>query len=318
MKLGASYNSFDNEELLEKSCATIRPFASYISVVYQEVSNFGIQTKNPRIKEFYLSLKEKGLVDELIPYTPKKFTPEEKMKLVSKAYTGDVAHIMDQFCNEVLKREIGRLHSLKNGCTHHLSLDNDEFYLPSQFKFAMNEIQKHDYDLTACKMRIMFKYPYFEFSPPDDLNAVPFICKIIPQGYYRLDEPAPILLDPTRKITNYKKFHAFTRGELEMYHMSFVRKDMRQKMENTSNKLNMDDVEDFLAKFDLWDEDMLDIIVHPMNHIGKQFKEIKRIPNHFGVDLKEMCQVCCVSNQLTQCTKCNQKYCSVCVVEHKH
>ena len=41
MKLGVSYNIFDGEELLENSIKSIRENVDYISVVYQEVSNFG-------------------------------------------------------------------------------------------------------------------------------------------------------------------------------------------------------------------------------------------------------------------------------------
>ena len=41
MKLGVSYNLFDGEELLEGSIKQIRSEVDYISVVYQEVSNFG-------------------------------------------------------------------------------------------------------------------------------------------------------------------------------------------------------------------------------------------------------------------------------------
>ena len=43
MKLGISYNVFDGEELLEKSILCIRDQVDFISVVYQEKSNFGNQ-----------------------------------------------------------------------------------------------------------------------------------------------------------------------------------------------------------------------------------------------------------------------------------
>ena len=41
MKISASYNVFDGEELLEKSISSIRDSVDFISVVYQTISNFG-------------------------------------------------------------------------------------------------------------------------------------------------------------------------------------------------------------------------------------------------------------------------------------
>ena len=70
MKLGISYNVFDGEELLEKSILCIRDQVDFISVVYQEKSNFGNQC-DPNLLPLLTSLKEKGLVDELFEYKPK-------------------------------------------------------------------------------------------------------------------------------------------------------------------------------------------------------------------------------------------------------
>ena len=70
MKLGISYNIFDGEELLEDSIKSIKNKVDYISVVYQEISNFG----NPCNEGFSTTLLEKlkseGLIDELYKYRP--------------------------------------------------------------------------------------------------------------------------------------------------------------------------------------------------------------------------------------------------------
>jgi hypothetical protein len=41
MKLAASYNFFNGEELLEKSITNLRTLVDHISVVYQQQSNLG-------------------------------------------------------------------------------------------------------------------------------------------------------------------------------------------------------------------------------------------------------------------------------------
>lgn len=82
-------------------------------------------------------LQERKLVNDLIPYEPKQFTPEEKKQLTAKTVTeealgGPIHTVMDVFFNELMKREIGRLKCLENGCTHFIASDADEYYLENQ------------------------------------------------------------------------------------------------------------------------------------------------------------------------------------------
>ena len=114
MKIGVSYNLFDGEELLEGSIKCIREEVDYISVVYQTVSNFG----NPCDEDLVSlleRLKSEGLVDELFEYKPR----------VNKG-----GHY-----NEITKRNIGVSLSLGESCTHHMSMDSDEYYLLDEFIF---------------------------------------------------------------------------------------------------------------------------------------------------------------------------------------
>lgn len=88
---------------------------------------------------------------------------------------GPAEHIAEQFINETMKREAGRLKCLAAGCTHVMSMDADEFYIHDELVAAMRLILQHGYEATACRMRTYFKEPIYEFFPPDDLNGVPFI-----------------------------------------------------------------------------------------------------------------------------------------------
>ena len=81
MKLGACYNVFDGEELLEASILSIRDSVDFIVIVYQTVSNFGYSC-DKGLLPLLEGLLRKGLVQELVHYTPKKFSSEEKKKLV--------------------------------------------------------------------------------------------------------------------------------------------------------------------------------------------------------------------------------------------
>ena len=132
MKLGVSYNVFDCEELLEGSIKQIRQQVDYISVVYQTVSNFG-NPCNPELVILLERLKSEGLVDELFEYSPK----------INKG-----GH-----SNEIQNRNIGLALSQGAGCTHHMSMDSDEYYLSSEFEGLKKIVIEGDYDSSYCQMQ---------------------------------------------------------------------------------------------------------------------------------------------------------------------
>jgi hypothetical protein len=211
MKLGVSYNLFDGEELLESSIKSIRSEVDYISVVYQTVSNFG----NPCSEELVPllnKLKNEGLIDELFQYSPK----------VNKR-----GHF-----NEITKRNIGLSLSEGNGCTHHMSMDSDEFYIDEQFKFLKKEMREGGYDSSACQMTTYYKEPIYRLDPKEEYY-VSLIYKINNNSSYVMGTPFPVLVDPTRRMQT-TNCRIFTRDEIEMHHMSFVRKNITTKLNNSS------------------------------------------------------------------------------------
>ncbi len=178
MKLGVSYNIFDGEELLKDSIKSIRENVDYISVVYQEVSNFG-NPCDPNLIPLLNKLKDEGLVDELHKYKPQ---PQRG------------GHF-----NEITKRNIGVFLSQGNGCTHHMAMDSDEFYTDEQFKFLKKTILEGDYDSSACQMCTYYKEPIYQLDPKEEYY-VSLIFKIDSNSKYELGCPFPVLVDPTRNV----------------------------------------------------------------------------------------------------------------------
>jgi len=323
MILGVCYNVFDCEELLETSILSVREEVDHICVVYQTISNFG-EPANPHLVDFLNDLELKGLVDQLIYYQPKSWTEAEKIQLVSKnsQYKDlgcDVSQVGDQFFNEITKRELGRLNCLENGMTHFISMDCDEFYLKSELAYAKQKMINNGYESSACRMRIFGKFPTVEYLR-DDYNAVPFIHILSPTKPYRLASPYPeqenkrmIGLDPTRRIENIDhtmKFYFFSRQEIEMYHMTLVRKNIYKKLINVSNRQNYGDIELFLEKWNSWTPDQG--VLHPHPFIKYHFQKIEIVPNYFNIDLNNQCRICCKSREkLMRCSVCKTaKYCS--------
>jgi hypothetical protein len=226
MKLGAAYNCWDCWELLPHSIKSIRKSVDWIGVVIQEKSNFWneLTSDQKEQRESILQLLvDTKQIDAIIQYEPQHELPHE---------------------NEVAKRNLGLKHAEANGCTHFMTMDCDEIYLKWQFDFAKEYIDRHNILVSACQMRTYYKRFDTVISPNEDYY-VPFIYKISTDKFKK-GTKWPILADPTRKMPA-KNVHCFERDMLEMHHLSYVRNDLRLKLENSSASPNFKSKIDFLV-----------------------------------------------------------------------
>ena len=217
MKLGVSYNVFDGEELLECSIKSVRENVEYVSVVYQTMSNYGLPCTKDLLPTL-IRLRAMGLIDELHEYTPQMLSRDKN----NSSY------------NEIEKRNIGLNMSRRNDCTHHMSMDCDEFYISEQFIFMKKVIAENGYESAACPYQDYYKDSIYLLSNACNVPYVSSIYKINEetQFVYRSKE-SPVRIDPTRK-TNNKKYKIFDRTEIQMHHMTLVRSDLRRKFMNSS------------------------------------------------------------------------------------
>ena len=225
MKLGSSYNLFDGEELLESSINSIRNGVDFISVVYQTQSNQG-NPGSEKVTDMLLNMVHDGLIDDVAHYSPD----------LSK----------HPHFNELAKRNIGLQLSKEAGCTHHMSIDTDELYDAEQFESAKKLIETGDYDSSACRLLTYYKNTSTVLDPMEDY-FVSFIFKIREGIYYDIIK-FPVLVDPTRRMPGHK-FLEFPVDHLVMHHLSYIRKDLKVKLENSSAKEN-------------WNEEMMGKVLH--------------------------------------------------------
>ena len=235
MRLGVSYNLFDGVELLKDSILSIRNNVDHISVVYQRTSNTGMEAKED-ITDMLYELVFEGLIDDIVYFIPDL----EKSPAV----------------NELHKRNIGLVNSHNHGCTHHLSMDVDEFYEDQPFKEAKQFLLDNDYDSSACRMLTYYKNNATILWPPESY-FVSFITKIRPGMMYSFMNNFPALVDPTRRIVP-GKFHQFSNTELCMHHFSYIRKDLRSKLYNSSARVNFtnEKIEAVINYFNNWEPGM--------------------------------------------------------------
>jgi hypothetical protein len=319
MKLGVGYNLWDCEELLWRSVESIRAQAHFVVIVYQRVSNFGMPC-SPHLRALLAAMQKRGLVDRVIHLDVPSAWPEAKRRELtavdakSSECGGDLMQVQPQFFTETYKRELGRAAAEKAGCTHFMSMDADEFYLADQLAAAKQFVVARRLAATACRMRLYFKLPTCELRPLDDVSAVPFIVELGANRHFRLAVPSDLMLDPTRKVSNTGPIELLPRELVEMHHMTFVRRDVRAKLTNVSNRSNYRaDVDAFVAQFERWQPG--DAVIHPHPVIGRLFTSTAPIPNHFGVDLFEVCAACSTPVDLQRCAGC--RWTRYCCVEHQ-
>ena len=213
MKLAAGYVVFDGLETLEHSIKSIRDSVDIVIVSYQKIS-WGNTQCSPNLVPTLESLKERGLIDEIMEFTnfvpSSLITPEEVLR--AKSY-------------ECMKRQSTLTKALELGATHYLSMDADEFYLKSQFDEAKAQIISENLDATAVR--------YINYVTPT-LNQglskfkVPFIYRIGPKSRHSAVQFMFGDIDPTRGIDDdsYSRARIFDTATIVMHHMEMLRKDL--------------------------------------------------------------------------------------------
>ncbi len=233
MKFGVSYNVFsDSLELLEHSCRSIRDHVDYISVVYQKVSNTGLASTEP-IEDVLNDLVSQGLVNELYLFKPRLTRSQHE--------------------NELEKRKIGSFISANAGCQYHLTADSDEIYIGEQLEYVKAQYIEQKLVGGYCQMQTFYKSSKYRFKTPEEYYISLFYN--ISQGTtYEWNAPCSVLVDPTRKMNIQGTTKVFTRQEIEMLHMSGVRKNYRAKLESSSAAVNfhseIDRLVDHYERFD--------------------------------------------------------------------
>ena len=237
MRLGVSYNIFDGEELLEHSIRCIREKVDYISIVYQTVSNYD-QACSDDLIDTLNRLKSMGLVDELQVYTPRIFSRDKH----NASY------------NELEKRNLGLNMSRRNNCTHHMSMDCDEFYVIEQFEYMKATIAEGDYDSAFCSYTDYYTDSIYKIDRTYHEAYVSTIYKINDDTIYTYkSRNLPVKIDPTRRIKS-KDYIIFDRLKVEMHHMHMVRKDLRKKYVSSSyNKHGYKDMDSAIRCYDRWE-----------------------------------------------------------------
>jgi hypothetical protein len=221
MKLAAVYNVWDGLEHLNKSINLIYAHVDHVVIVWQTVSNFGEVNPETAIA-----------VQIMVARYP---------KVTHLYYQPDLKQQGHQ--NERNKRMIGWAKAKELGCSHFVFMDTDEYY--PDFAQGKQEFIDRGLDTSYCKLITYFKEPTYILDPLE-AYFVPFICttnvKTIGGGF-------PAYCDPTRGVSPAGRCAELS---IKMHHMSYVRKDIAQKLRNSSARVNIKNMEQRLREIDNW------------------------------------------------------------------
>jgi len=205
----------------------MRPHVSKIVIVYSTVSNFG--EHNMDLAKTIALVEQEKLADVIVQYFPRQGSPHQ---------------------NELAKRHLG-LEQCQD-CDVFMTMDCDEFYEMDKFKTALSAFWAGKFDSSACQMQTYYKRPDVRITPPEEYY-VPLFYRVS-SAKFILNQKWPVTADPTRKMAPGKMF-VLNRHQLEMHHMSYVRKDIRRKLRNSSANKNFSArVEEIAAWHDGWKE----------------------------------------------------------------
>jgi hypothetical protein len=208
MRLVAIYNIWNDWDLLEHSLKNIRPLVDGVIIVASENSNHGEFSPIPDIADVYRR--------------------EPQFRYARNSETD--------------KRNYGLMVARGQNYTHFLTMDADEFYEQEVFLKEKEKFKNPDLKGLVCQCQTYFKSPQLTIGL--DTTLVPFIHELTPTIRHEFNRRYPfawidggIKIDPTRSLNINS---GVERTDLIMHHYSWVRKDYKLKIRNSTARLNLE------------------------------------------------------------------------------
>ena len=229
-KLGLGIIAFDDTCHLKNITSEIRDLCDVITVCLQRESWHGDPISEDVIK-YVESLKSEGLVDEIVWFESKADYSAEDQKIVPRLIETDKRNFTISFLEG-------------KGCTHAHIIDSDEFYDHDDYKRAKDLVmEKDDIHVSYCQY-INYYRDYRHLLVWPFLCYVPFISEIKFRFDFKggtFDKPS----DPTRRYVIENKsvrYCIFSYSIIKMHHLSWIRKNIEDKIDNWSSKKYFDGI----------------------------------------------------------------------------
>lgn len=237
-KLGFGIIAFEGVEHIKNILYEIRDLVDVIVICLQEKSYHGDDISQDDVK-IVEELKELGYADSIIWFEPTNLHQNEGPSGPRMIETDKRNFILDYL-------------EFAEHCSHSMIIDSDEFYHHDDFKRAKDIIDNDENNqLQICYCQYVNYYRDYNHTLIWPFHAyVPFITNSSYRFDFKhgsFDKPS----DPTRRylIKNSKQPYCILDfSVVKMHHLSFIRIDIRKKIDNWSAKRYFEDVDNLPEK----------------------------------------------------------------------
>jgi hypothetical protein len=209
----------DTLSLLPKCIENHLQFSDGVIVCWSTTSNHGV--RDDRMLQFVVTqLYDRVLFHQIEPVLGRKDS---------------------QLMNETRKRNSGIEVAKREGYTHYIVADSDEFYIPEEVKVAKTEFNDSNLNGLVSYIRVFVGKPTLWCVDPN--TVVPFIHRLTPKTYvgnfreypYTYKATGIAQIDPSRRVN---EIHGIRYSTVEMWHYSYVRENIDMKIKNSTAKLH--------------------------------------------------------------------------------
>lgn len=285
-KLGLCIIAFEATELLYNIISELRGSVDYVSLGLQKVSYHGDKMSAVDLAEIYRLRDEDKLIDNIVD-VELDITKEPRVQ-------------------ETDKRNILIQDAQDQGCTHCIVIDSDEYYTKKAFETACGLIDQYNYPITYCQyINYYHDYKHFLVYPFKQGMYVPFVTRV--EYRHKFDcTDFTLPSDPTRRfvrpVKTIKKivdgngqikevkeysvnYHIFPWNTVKMHHLSWIRADIRKKLNMWSSKKCFQGYTDLIDKavysFDNFDENSQSAVAKMLFNTPDNAVEVKAFPKQY-------------------------------------
>ena len=232
-KIGLGIIAFDDTCHLKSIVSELRDLCDEIVICLQKESWHGDPIEQ-EVVDYVDRLLQKKFIDDVIWFESEN-DYDDKDPAKPRMIETDKRNFLLDFMQE-------------KGCTHAHVIDSDEFYDHDDYKNTIDVILQNDIKVTYCQY-INYYRDYCHVLVWPFLCYVPFISDI----HYRFDfkngsfdKPS----DPTRryKLQDGEQYCILSFKLIKMHHLSWIRKNIEDKIKNWSAKRYFENIENLKEK----------------------------------------------------------------------
>jgi hypothetical protein len=234
IKVGMGIIAYEGTEHLRTIIAELRPHVDEVVLLTSDHSYLG-EPISPADKAEIDAILDEGVADAKIDFPVIPFLPVREQ--------------------ETIRRNQGLAYFESRGINYALICDSDEFYKADQFAKAKSVVREWLPQAVYCYYENYYKFKNCKLL--DDCFNVPRVVPLLvsTSQRFKYDIPFRYPSDPTRRMeTDFTM--TFAKEFVTMNHWSWIRNDIRKKMENWSSKdffpkAEIDEMVDYYEKFDV-------------------------------------------------------------------